>query len=128
MTRPRPGLILRELGVSDEDMLIRAEEVGDWPAVLAVQTAAFGQSAEADLVEALRRRARPVVSLVAEVAGAVVGHVMFSPVRLSGHEDLPIMSLAPLGVMPAYRRRGVGSALVRTGLVWLRATLALASG
>jgi putative acetyltransferase len=97
-------------------MLIRAESERDWAPVHAVVASAFGRPAEADLVEALRQRARPIVSLVAEIAGAIVGHVMFSPVRLSGHDDLKFMGLAPLAVAPSHQRRGIGTALVTSGL------------
>lgn len=83
----------------------------------AVQSAAFGQAAEADLVDALRAAARPMLSLVAEHGGEVVGHVFFSPTRIEGAERAPASAgLAPLGVLPAEQGRGVGSALVREGL------------
>ncbi|HEX2229863.1 MAG TPA: N-acetyltransferase, partial [Candidatus Binatia bacterium] len=76
----------------------------------------FETRAEADLVDALREQARPVVSLVAEAADRVVGHIMFSPVSLAGHPNLKIMGLAPLAVTPCYQRQGIGSALVHAGL------------
>lgn len=99
---------------------LRDEEPRDWPAVHSVHAAAFGTSAEADLVAALRADADPVVSLVAEHDGAVVGHIMFSPVTLPGH-DLKIMGLAPVAVAPSRQRQGIGSALVRAGLERCRA-------
>ena len=55
-------------------MLIRAEREEDRVAVRAVNESAFETSAEANLVAALRDQARPVISLVAEEAGAVFGH------------------------------------------------------
>lgn len=97
-------------------MRIWSEQEADRAAVHALNVAAFGTRAEADLVEALRRAARPFVSLVAEVGGVVVGHVMFSPVRLPARPDLQIMGLAPLAVAPAHQRQGIGGALVRAGL------------
>lgn len=97
-------------------MRIRTEEQKDWAAVHAVNVSAFETPAEANLVDALRQEARPVVSLVAEDAGAIVGHIMFSPVSLPGHADLKIMGLAPMAVAPKYQRKGIGSALVRDGL------------
>ena len=97
-------------------MLIRPEEARDWTAVHSVNAAAFPSPAEADLVEALRRDARPIVSLVAEDGGMIVGHVMFSPVALPGHPALPIMGLGPMAVAPGRQRAGIGSALVRAGL------------
>lgn len=78
--------------------------------------AAFGMSAEADLVDVLREQAEPVVSLVAEEDGTIVGHILFSPVTLVGHPQLKIMGLAPMAVVPARQRKRIGSALIRQGL------------
>jgi len=97
-------------------MLIRAEAETDQAAVHAVHLAAFGNSFEADLVNALRQQARPIVSLVAEVDGAVVGHILFTPVSLPGPPDELIMGLAPMAVVPDEQRKGIGSALVLAGL------------
>jgi putative acetyltransferase len=57
-----------------------------------------------------------VISLIAEEKLAVVGHIMFSPVKLSGHSELRIMGLAPMAVAPEHQRIGIGSALVRAGI------------
>ena len=97
-------------------MLIRPEKESDRDAVFAVNKSAFITPAEATLVDVLRDEARPVVSLVAEENGKVVGHIMFSPVFLSGHPDLNGMGLAPLAVAVEHQRKGIGSALVRAGL------------
>ena len=97
-------------------MLIRRERPTDVRAVRAVNTAAFPTADEADLVDALCERAAPIVSLVAEVDGVVVGHILFTPVTLRGHEDARVMGLAPMAVLPPHQRKGVGSALVRAGL------------
>jgi len=98
-------------------VLIRPERPEDADAVRAVHRAAFDTDAESRLVDHLRDRGEAVVSLVAEVEGAVVGHVLFSPVSLvapSGCREG--LGLAPLAVLPAHQRGGVGSALVREGL------------
>jgi putative acetyltransferase len=97
-------------------VLIRNEEEKDFVAVHAVNVSAFESPAEANLVDALRKQARPVISLVAESNKTVVGHIMFSPVSLSGHPDLKIMGLAPMAVTPTHQNNGIGSALVRAGL------------
>jgi putative acetyltransferase len=97
-------------------MLIRPEEPGDWAAVHAVNASAFETPLEADLVDALRGQAQPLVSLVAVDNGAIVGHIMFSPVTLPGHPALTMMGLAPMAVAPGHQRQGIGSALVRAGL------------
>lgn len=97
-------------------MLIRTENEKDRDAVFAVNVSVFETPAEATLVDVLREHAQPVVSLVAEDNGNVVGHIMFSPVVLSGNPDLKVMGLAPLAVSPEHQRKGIGSALVRAGL------------
>jgi putative acetyltransferase len=99
-----------------ETVRIRDERPGDVDAVRAVNRAAFETSEEADLVDALRRAASPLISLVAEAGDAVVGHIMFSPVTLAGADALTLMGLAPMAVLPARQRQGIGSRLVSAGL------------
>jgi putative acetyltransferase len=97
-------------------VLIRPEAPADHAAVAAVVTAAFGSPAEAVLVERIRASPnhRPEYSLVAELDGRVVGHVMVSDVGLRDRGgDRTILSLSPLAVAPDVHGRGIGSALVR---------------
>ena len=96
---------------------VRPERPDDAARIHAVQTAAFGQVDEADMVDALRAAATPTLSLVAESDGSVVGHILFSPVTIEGCPEAPaVAGLAPIGVDPAHQARGVGSALMRAGL------------
>ncbi len=95
--------------------VIRTETPGDRPAVSSVLAAAFGSPEVARLVEAIRDSPQfvPDLSLVAEVGGQIVGHVMISyaAIRHDGIES-PIALLSPLGVAPQWQKRGVGSELV----------------
>lgn len=84
----------------------------DWKSVYGVVSAAFGQSAEADLVAALRAAGDSVFSLVAEDHGQIVGHVMLSKMEA----PFPALSLAPVSVVPASQRRGIGSALIQRAI------------
>ena len=97
---------------------IRAEVDADRAAVHAVNLAAFGQPAEADLVDRLRAAGRATVSLVATAGGEVVGHILFSPVTVEPAPSPPPswLGLAPMAVRPERQRDGIGSALVRAGL------------
>lgn len=96
---------------------VRPEKPEDIPAVRHVNEQAFDGPQEAALVDALRKAARPFVSLVAIEDGQVVGHIAFSPVTIEGGGSVrKAMGLAPMGVLPEHQRRGIGSRLVRAGL------------
>jgi putative acetyltransferase len=98
---------------------VRPERPGDEPAIGAVHERAFGRPQEAALVDALRAAGAHVVSLVVEDAGAVIGHVLFSPVGVEvGDAGL---GLGPIGIRPDRQGSGLGALLVRHGLAECRA-------
>lgn len=99
---------------------IRPESPADASAVRRLNELAFGQPAEADLVEKLRAACGDALSLVA-VADDVVGHILFTPVVVEGASRRVVgMGLAPMAVLPDRQRQGIGSQLVRRGLDMLR--------
>jgi putative acetyltransferase len=95
---------------------VRPETTGDRLAIHEITTRAFGQSAEADLIDELRLVARPFISLVATEDDAIVGHISFSPVTIGTDTSPDCMGLAPMGVVPERQRRGIGTQLVGAGL------------
>ena len=97
-------------------MEIRAEVEADRAAVRALNRAAFDSDAGADLVDALRKQADPCISLVAEEAGKIAGHIMFSPALVAADTNLRAMALGPMAVLPARQGKGIGTALVKAGL------------
>jgi putative acetyltransferase len=97
-------------------MEIRDACATDAAAIRRVHREAFGGDLEVRLVDLLRERGKAIVSLVAVEVGEVVGHVLFSPVTIDGAERVRALGLAPVGVLPANQRAGIGSALIREGI------------
>jgi putative acetyltransferase len=93
---------------------IRPERPADVGAIRRVLETAFPTAVEANLVEALRSAGRLSISLVADDGGEVIGHVAFSPVTAAG--VAAGLGMAPVSVLPARQRQGVGSRLIREGL------------
>lgn len=103
--------------------VIRPEQPSDYPAVRLVNEQAFGQPAEADLVDALRSTVPSCISLVAVEGDRVVGHIFFSPAEVESEGPaIQAMGLAPMAVLPAYQWKGIGSMLVREGIEACRRT------
>lgn len=105
-------------------VFIRQEREADYAAVDAVNKAAFAQDSEARLVALLRKSAAFIreLSLVAELEGKVVGHILFTRILIrdhGGHEH-PSLALAPMAVLPEVQQQGIGSQLVRSGLARAR--------
>jgi putative acetyltransferase len=103
-------------------MDIRLENPGEAEAVRAVHDAAFiNRPMVGDMTVNIRREA-DFLSLVAVEDGKIVGHVLFidTPLADKTGKKVKTVNLTPLGVIPAYQKRGIGSALVRRGLEILK--------
>jgi putative acetyltransferase len=103
-------------------MEIRRERAADRAAIRAVHNTAFGAGGDQDVVEARLvdqlRASRwwlPRFSLVALSDQGLVGHVVASRATLEP-VGMPALGLGPLGVIPAWQGRGVGSALMHAVL------------
>jgi putative acetyltransferase len=91
---------------------VRHEAPPDVAAIRRVNLAAFPTAAEADLVDSLRGRVQPWISLVA-ADPEVIGHILFTPVTVGPSSAL---ALGPMSVLPSRQHQGIGAALVREGL------------
>jgi predicted N-acetyltransferase YhbS len=105
------------------ELVLRGEQPADRPAILAVTAAAFSVSpvtglpveGEPEEVELLRRLFDcadylPEFSIVAELDGGIVGHVISTRAWVG---ELELLGLGPIGVLPRLQRHGIGSALMR---------------
>lgn len=103
----------------NDSIIVRMERDEDFDAIRSVVKDAFAGADHTDgdehnLVDRLRQTDDYIreLSLVAESGGNVVGYIMFSRIRIG--QDVGI-ALAPLAVLPAYQRRGIGRALIQSG-------------
>lgn len=113
-------------------LVMRAEQPEDRPAILALTAAAFAVSpvtglpvdGEPEEVGLLRRlfdcpEYLPEFSIVAELDGEVVGHVISTRGWV---EELELLGLGPIGVLPRLQRHGIGTALMKETVARANAT------
>ncbi len=105
------------------DVSIRPERSGDRAAIYDVNRLAFAGDAEPKLVDAIRASDGfiPELSLVAEQADRIVGHVLFSRAAIrTEDEEIPVLVLAPIAVLPECQNQGIGARLIEAGLTRAR--------
>jgi putative acetyltransferase len=105
------------------EITIRSEINSDIDAITEVTIAAFrtleiSNQTEHFIVEGLRAGNALAISLVAELAGRVIGHIAFSRVTMSDATP-DWYGLGPVSVLPEHQRQGIGGALIREGLARL---------
>lgn len=98
-------------------VLIRQSEETDLMQILQIHRAAFGRDAESNLVKGLLSSSKKIreLSLVAcrdDEPEVPLGHILLSSVRLTDSTSERVLALAPLAVLPAVQRTGIGSALI----------------
>lgn len=104
---------------------IRPERARDHDAIFALTraafaTAAFSDGSEPAIIARLRAEGDLALSLVAARNGGIVGHIAFSPARVGAMAG-DWFALGPVSVAPSCQRQGIGTRLIRAGLVRLRA-------
>lgn len=106
-------------------MQIRESTDNDRDPILKVHQEAFGEP-EGEAVSQLAldllkdKTALPLLSLVAEEDNEILGHIIFTSVKVDGYEDLSIYILAPLAVSKSYQQKGLGTKLINHGLKILK--------
>lgn len=100
-------------------MYIRQEQPADYSMVYQIIKEAFAYAEhsngkEQDLVVRLRESKAfiPELSLVAVEDSRIVGHILFTKAFVN---DVEVLALAPLSVLPEYQNRGIGLSLIKQG-------------
>ncbi len=101
------------------EVIIRKENKKDYVTVYNLVKSAFEVAEitdhnEHNLVKKLRKSDAfiPELSLVAEVDGKIVGHIMFTKIKVAGEI---LLALAPLAILPQYQGKGIGGMLTMEG-------------
>ncbi len=97
---------------------IREEEEKDHKQINDVNKLAFQQENESKLIEKIRKSENfiPELSIVAEINNRIVGHILFSKIKIIGDSDYESLALAPMAVIPEFQKRGIGSELIKKGI------------
>jgi putative acetyltransferase len=108
---------LRE-GNDNLRITIRKEEEKDHKQIFEVNKLAFQQENEGKLIEKIRKNENfiPELSIVAEIDNRIVGHILFSKIKIVGKSVYESLALAPMAVIPEFQRKGIGSELVKKGI------------
>jgi len=100
-------------------MNIREERPEDRLGIIELNIAAFDSTDEANLVEQLREDGAIISSMVADEYGEIIGHILFSGLKVTsndGKTEISAAALAPLCVAPTHQKLGIGSELIRQGI------------
>lgn len=100
-------------------IIIRQELEGDYDKVYNIVKSAFDHAMhtnhdEQNLVVRLRKSDAfiPELSLVAEQEGELVGHIMFTKIKVGENTAI---SLAPVAILPKLQGQGIGRKLIEKG-------------
>ena len=119
LTCPKDGTVI--INGMKEQIIIRQETNEDIKEVFEVNNMAFGQDHEAKLVDILRNNKSvfiPELSLVAIHTNRIVGHILFTKIKIDDNNGnlYESLALAPMAVSPELQKCGIGGQLIRQGL------------
>ncbi len=102
------------------NITIRQENKTDYKKIYELNLLAFEEKEEAVLVELLRENDKfiPQLSLVALLNNKVVGHILFTEIKIidTNENEFKSLALAPMAVLPRYQKKRIGGKLIIKGL------------
>ncbi|OFX54855.1 MAG: GNAT family N-acetyltransferase [Bacteroidetes bacterium GWB2_41_8] len=107
----------------NQNITIRQETTEDYDRVIELTQEAFetldiSDHTEGQLVERLRKAPTfiPELSLVAELDGQLVGHILFTRMQIKNkRETFDSLVLGPVSVLPEFQKQGIGRQLIVAG-------------
>lgn len=107
----------------NRNLTIRKEILSDYDGVIeltakAFETMPFSEGDEDKLVDKLRKAPTfiPELSMVAELDGQLVGHILFTPLVIeNGQQQFQSLVLGPVSVLPEFQKQGIGKELILAG-------------
>ncbi len=105
----------------DRQIFIRQETQDDFKEIFEINLVAFRQDKEARLVNALRNNQDafiPELSIVANKNNKIVGHILFTKIKIvqGNQSEMESLALAPMAIRPEFQRIGIGGQLIKSGL------------
>ena len=107
------------------DLIIRIETPADYTAAENLTREAFWNvyrpgCTEHYVLHAFRGREDfvPELSLVMELGGRLIGHIMYvrSKIDADDGRSIPVMTFGPISIAPEYQRQGCGTVLLRESM------------
>ena len=98
-------------------MIIRKEEKKDFNTIRDINNICFKGDYESKLIDHIRNGKNFILYLVAEDNGKVIGHIMYSRIKIG---TLDSAALAPMSVLPEYQKKGVGTNLIKESFRYLK--------
>lgn len=107
----------------NQNITIRQETPDDCARVVeltakAFKTMPFSDDNEDKLVENLHKANTfiPELSLIAELDGQLVGHILFTPMQIKSEQEIfESLVLGPVSVLPEFQKQGIGGQLITVG-------------
>lgn len=96
---------------------IRRATEKDADAIREIHEQAFGRPEEAKLVDSLTKGPWTVLSLIVADDGRPIAHLLLTRLEIvTGGLSVPSLAMAPVSVLPAYQRKGIGSRMIMAAM------------
>ncbi len=101
-------------------LIIRAANEEDYPQIYAINTDAFGQADESNLIALLKKNSNFIaeLSLVGLIDNQIVAYILYTKIEIINDlkESNRSLALAPMAVSTKFQKQNLGSQLIKHSL------------